>query len=59
MKKIKFNRKLSLNKETVAKLNVVQMNVVKGGAIEESGWWFKLVQMLCWSNVPRFNIFIL
>ncbi len=32
MKKVKFNGKLSLNKETIAKLNDEQMNVVNGGA---------------------------
>lgn len=32
MKKIKLNGKLSLNKETIAKLNDEQMNSVKGGA---------------------------
>jgi natural product precursor len=31
MKKIKLNGKLSLNKETIAKLNDEQMNNVKGG----------------------------
>jgi hypothetical protein len=31
MKKAKFNAKLSLNKETVAKLNIEQMNQVRGG----------------------------
>lgn len=36
MKKIKFQGKLSLNKETVARLNDAQMNEVKGGA------WFTL-----------------
>jgi natural product precursor len=33
MKKIKLNGKLSLNKETIARLNDDQMNDVKGGAI--------------------------
>lgn len=32
MKKVKFSGKLSLNKESVSKLNVEQMNTVKGGA---------------------------
>jgi hypothetical protein len=36
MKKIKLNGKLSLNKETVSKLNDGQMQGVKGGA------WFTL-----------------
>lgn len=31
MKKIKLNGKLSLNKETITKLNDDQMNGVKGG----------------------------
>ncbi len=31
MKKMKLNGKLSLNKETIAKLNDDQMNGVKGG----------------------------
>lgn len=33
MKKIKLDGKLSLNKETVAKLNDDQMNEVKGGLL--------------------------
>ena len=32
MKKIKFEGKLSLNKETVSKLNQDHMNSIKGGA---------------------------
>ena len=32
MKKVKFDKKLSLNKETIAKLNNNQMGNVKGGA---------------------------
>jgi natural product precursor len=35
MKKIKLNGKLSLNKETIAKLNDKQMNDVKGGFDEK------------------------
>ena len=31
MKKVKFTGKLSLNKETIARLNDEQMNVIKGG----------------------------
>lgn len=31
MKKIKFEKKLSLSKETIAKLNNEQLNVLKGG----------------------------
>jgi natural product precursor len=31
MKKVKFNSKLSLNKQTVARLNEKQMSAVKGG----------------------------
>ncbi len=31
MKKVKFLKKLSLNKETIAKLNTEQMNQVNGG----------------------------
>jgi hypothetical protein len=31
MKKVKFNSKLSLNKETVANLNNSELNNVKGG----------------------------
>ena len=34
MKKIKFDKKLSLNKETIAKLNDAQMKHVKGGEVE-------------------------
>jgi len=37
MKKIKLNGKLSLNKETIAKLNDDQMNSVKGGGILSIG----------------------
>lgn len=33
MKKTKFQGKLSLNKETVARLNDVQMSELKGGSI--------------------------
>ncbi len=36
MKKVKFNGKLSLNKETIAKLNDEQMNAVNGGARSQS-----------------------
>lgn len=32
MKKIKIEKKLSLSKETIAKLNEIQMNNVLGGA---------------------------
>jgi natural product precursor len=32
MKKVKFESKLSLNKETIAKLNQNQMQNLKGGA---------------------------
>lgn len=31
MKKVKFEGKLSLNKETISKLNENQMNQIKGG----------------------------
>jgi len=31
MKKVKLNSKLSLKKETIAKLNDQQMNVIRGG----------------------------
>jgi natural product precursor len=34
MKKVKFTGKLSLNKETIAKLNDEQMNMIKGGEAE-------------------------
>ena len=34
MKKVKFEGKLKLNKETVTKLNDTQMDVVKGGSEE-------------------------
>ncbi len=37
MKKIKLNGKLSLNKETIAKLNDNQMSDVKGGATDTCG----------------------
>jgi hypothetical protein len=36
MKKIKLDGKLSLNKETIAKLNDEQMNGVKGGLLSIS-----------------------
>ena len=39
MKKVKFEGKLSLNKETIAKLNDEQMNVIKGGAVEALSWF--------------------
>ena len=32
MKKQKFNKKLSLNKESIANLNSLEMDKVKGGA---------------------------
>lgn len=32
MKKVKLNNKLQVNKETIAKLNDVQLNNIKGGA---------------------------
>ncbi len=41
MKKKVFNKKLSLNKETVSKLNEVEMMNVKGGLnskYENAGW---------------------
>lgn len=34
MKKVKFEGKLSLNKETVAKLNDMQMEHIKGGEVD-------------------------
>ncbi len=34
MKKVTLTGKLSLNKETIAKLNDAQMNNVKGGALD-------------------------
>ena len=37
MKKIKFQKKLSLKKETIAKLNDDQMNQVKGGLNDKNG----------------------
>jgi len=37
MKKIKLNSKLSLNKETVAKLNDTQMNAINGGGATGGG----------------------
>jgi natural product precursor len=36
MKKVKFTGKLSLNKETIAKLNDEQMVVIKGGGLDEA-----------------------
>ena len=49
MKKVKFTGKLSLNKETIAKLNDEQMNAVKGGAAEAAGGlsWFKCCKGTC------------
>lgn len=46
MKKIKLNGKLSLNKETVAKLNDAQMQGVNGGA------WFTLYHCNRTKNCP-------
>jgi bacteriocin-like protein len=37
MKKVKFNGKLSLNKETIANLNNNELNNVKGGAEDTKG----------------------
>jgi len=37
MKKVTLNKKLQLNKETIANLNEKQMNEVKGGAAFTSG----------------------
>ena len=37
MKKIKFEKKLSLNKETIAKLNEGQMRQIQGGLVDEDG----------------------
>lgn len=37
MKKVKFEGKLSLNKETISKLNETQMGNVKGGATDSQG----------------------
>jgi hypothetical protein len=34
MKKVKFNGKLSLNKETITSLNHIQMQEINGGATE-------------------------
>ena len=34
MKKVNLTKKLSLNKETIAKLNSQQMEFVKGGQVE-------------------------
>ena len=39
MKKIKFNDKLSLNKETVVTLNDEQMNNVQGGGTILTTWY--------------------
>ncbi len=36
MKKVKFEKKLSVKKETVTKLNKVQMNIVHGGNLAET-----------------------
>ena len=36
MKKIKIEKKLSLTKETIAKLNNEELNVVKGGGTQTS-----------------------
>jgi hypothetical protein len=40
MKKIKFEGKLSLNKETVSKLNEGQMNQINGGG---TAWLWTLI----------------
>lgn len=39
MKKVKFDGKLSLNKETVTKLNDTQMGAVKGGWTGGACFW--------------------
>ncbi len=39
MKKIKFNGKLSLNKETIAKLNDGQMSHINGGGTILTTWY--------------------
>jgi hypothetical protein len=49
MKKVKFEGKLSLNKQTVTKLNDDQMNVIKGGEAEGGLSWFKPQSKCCGS----------
>lgn len=49
MKKVKFDGKLSLNKETVSKLNVEQMDVIKGGS-DGGAEFTKLTRLFCKSN---------
>ncbi len=49
MKKIKFEKKLSLNKETVAKLNEKQMAAVKGGLPIKKGDPTNSY-LMCWNN---------
>lgn len=41
MKKVKFTGKLSLNKETVTKLNDEQMKKINGGEVEALSWFRK------------------
>ncbi|MFN7913091.1 MAG: class I lanthipeptide [Bacteroidota bacterium] len=47
MKKVKFNGKLSLNKETITNLNEEQMNNIKGG--DDILW------SLLWCHTRRCN----
>ncbi|TXI16076.1 MAG: hypothetical protein E6Q66_01035 [Pedobacter sp.] len=48
MKKIKFQKKLSLNKETIAKLNDEQMDGAKGGLR-----WPSFVKPNGFPGIPR------
>jgi hypothetical protein len=47
MKKVKFDKKLSLNKETVTKLNNEQMSQVVGGEAEALSWFRKCGGLTC------------
>jgi hypothetical protein len=53
MKKVKFEKKLSLNKETVSKLNADQLNNVVGGEVAYShticATYQKSCFNYCWS----------
>lgn len=49
MKKIKFQKKLSLNKETIAKLNEDQMNQIKGGTMRISFTDSRLTSCTIWA----------
>jgi molybdenum cofactor biosynthesis enzyme len=58
MKKAKFEGKLSLNKETVSRLNDFQMNGVKGGSVVYANTAKCYVLENTWKFVPPCDISI-